>query len=105
MSPFYLYIILALICDVSAIVSSKFYSLTHNSLYLVGSIIGLGLTGFFFCKSLNYEGVAIANITWSALSAILITLIGYFYFKENLSLLQGIGMGIIVIGLILVNSK
>jgi len=42
---------------------------------------------------------------WVSFSALLITVVGYFVFKENISLLQLAGMLIIIVGLAMINWK
>ncbi|KKP39138.1 hypothetical protein A2483_02795 [Candidatus Peregrinibacteria bacterium RIFOXYC2_FULL_33_13] len=105
MNPFYFYLILILIFDIAAIISAKYYSLTQYFPYMLGAVLGFGLTGLFFCKSLLYHGVAIANIIWISFSAILVTFIGYYFFKETISLLQFIGIIFLVCGLVLINFE
>ena len=60
------------------------------------------MEGGLLAGSLKYEGMAIANILWISLSVILATILGYFVFKEDISLLQLAGIGIITVGLIMI---
>ncbi|MFA5842948.1 MAG: SMR family transporter [Candidatus Gracilibacteria bacterium] len=93
------------LADLAGEIAAKYHDLTKNNWFLWLTIVFFGLAGFLFAKSLRFEGMAITNILWVALSTILVTLVGYFYFKETISLLQWIGIGVILIGLILVSWK
>ncbi len=91
--------------DTCAIVSSKYYSLTHNKIYIGLSALSLALTGVFFALALNFKGMALTNILWAAWTTIVISSIGVYFFKEEITILQIIGIGVILLGLILVNYE
>lgn len=102
---FILYIILIIILDAGASILAKLWSIHKHPLLLLGTFLTFGIAGYFFARSLQYEGVAVTNIIWIALSIIMVTLIGYFGFKEPISLLQVVGIITIIIGLVLINLK
>ena len=101
---FYLYITAIVILDLTAITLIKFWHLKHHAVLLILGMLSLGLTGLFMGLSLKYEGVAIVNIIWVVLSVIATTAMGYLYFKEPISVVQFVGIAIIIIGLIIVES-
>ena len=105
MNSFAVYIAIIPLLDIAGVTCAKFYSLHKNPLYLAATVALFGAAGFFFAKSLKYEGMAITNVLWISLSIIIATIIGYFAFKENIAPIQLAGIGVIVIGLILINSK
>ncbi|MDP2624589.1 MAG: SMR family transporter [Candidatus Peregrinibacteria bacterium] len=105
MNPFWLYITGILVFDVIAMTSAKLWSIHEKHAYLIVTMVAFAITGLLLAKSLKYEGVAIVNIIWIALSAILVAGVGYFWFKENITTIQWIGVAIIVLGLALINAK
>lgn len=105
MAKFYALIVTVALFDLIAEYAGKMWVLEGKSIYLWLTCAGFGAAGFFFALSLKYEGVAIANILWIALTIILVTLMGYFVFKEHLSPINILGMAVIVLGIILVNLK
>ncbi len=105
MSKFFFYIALINLLDLAGVLSAKFYSITKNPLLLALTAVLFGAAGFTFALSLKYEGIAITNVLWIAISVILVTIIGYFIFKEDIALIQIIGIIVITIGLILINLK
>lgn len=105
MWQFWLYLGLTLLTDAISIVFGKYYSLTHNKIYLALCVLGFAVTGLFFGLSLNYKGIALANMLWSAFAAILIATIGVLAFKEQISNIQFVGMAVTLLGVALINSK
>jgi len=105
MSNFYLLIATINILDLIGVISAKFWNMNKNPIFLALTILCFGGAGLFFAFSLKYEGAAIANILWIALSIILVTIVGYFFFKEAITTIQFIGIALITLGLILVNLK
>lgn len=102
---FILYIVLIITLDAGAAMLAKLWSIHKNPLFLLGTCLAFGTAGYFFARSLQYEGVAITNIIWIALSAIIVALMGYFGFKEPLSSIQVSGILVVIIGLVLINLK
>jgi small multidrug resistance pump len=47
--------------------------------------------------------VGIAYAIWSALGIVLISVVGFVYFKQRLDLPAVIGLGLIIIGVLVVN--
>ncbi|MFH0837803.1 MAG: EamA family transporter [Patescibacteria group bacterium] len=105
MAKFYLLIVIIALLDLFAEYIGKLWVLGGRSVYLWLTVLGFGAAGLFFAQSLKYEGVAIANILWIALTAILVTLMGYFVFKEQLSTTNLIGIGVVIVGVILINIR
>lgn len=105
MSKFYLLIAAINTLDLAAIISAKLWSINKNPIFLIITVLGFAGAGFFFALSLKYEGMAIANILWIVLSVILVTFVGYFFFKETIGVLQFIGIALIMTGLVLINLK
>ncbi|MCK5332744.1 EamA family transporter [Candidatus Parcubacteria bacterium] len=105
MNIFALHILAIIFLDIAGTLSAKLYSINRNPLLLLATSLLFGATGYVFARSLRYEGMAITNILWISLSIILMTIVGYFIFKEDITHIQFIGIGAIAIGLILVNLE
>ena len=105
MNPFFLHIAIITVLDIVGTLTAKYYSIGKNPLLLVATFLLFGTAGFVFAKSLKYEGMAITNVLWIACSIIAVTLIGYLYFKENITGLQMAGIVVIALGLVMVNLK
>lgn len=105
MSPFILHITLITLLDLAGTVCAKFYYIHKSPLLLVATFLFFGAAGYIFAKSVQYEGIAITNAIWIALSVIAVTIVGYFIFKEEIAPIQFIGIGVIMFGLLLINLK
>lgn len=89
------------------ILAQYFIRKYHNNysnyfLMFFGAILYLSIS-FMLLKTYDFEKMAIANILWNAMTTIGVAIVGYYVFKENLSLIQLIGFPIVIIGMILVN--
>lgn len=105
MPTYYWYLAGLAILDLVGLTSAKFWYLKGHFFYLAISMACFALAAVMIAFSLRYQGVAIVNIIWMALSAILVTVAGYLIFKEPIALYQFIGILIILFGLIVVQWK
>ena len=94
-------ILAAVILEAIADISFKQWSLTKNNtlvgvgffIYMIGTI--------FWILSLRYEGLAKAISLFTVLNLIAIVAIGIVLFKEHLSLVNKLGIGLGIISVIL----
>lgn len=65
----------------------------------------LGYAAAFYCLSVVLKNipVGIAYAIWSGVGIILITLIGFFVFKQHLDLAAIIGLALIIAGVVVIN--
>jgi multidrug transporter EmrE-like cation transporter len=101
----YLYIIILSIIDVAAIFSAKQWQVSEKIYWLLVSFVLFGSMSVFFGMSLRQTASGVANAMWAAISAITIMILGYFFFKENITLWQIVGIFTIICGLILIEIK
>jgi multidrug transporter EmrE-like cation transporter len=71
---------------------------------LAAGIVGFALTGLTFAYSMRYQGLAIANILWIGLVAVLLTVVARWIFQEGLTSRQLAGIAVIICGVILLNK-
>lgn len=57
---------------------------------------------YFWAMSLKYEGLAIAVSVFTIMNMILASLIGVFYFSENLGLVNKVGIGLGILSVLLI---
>ena len=100
---FYLNLLIIIILDLVSVLSIRNAYENENLIFLIIGIICLGLAGYFFIKILNHGITVVLNALWIAMSSILVAIAGYLLFDEEISLTQGIGMAIVVIGVIASN--
>tara|TARA_B100000686_G_scaffold346991_1_gene434726 strand:- start:351 stop:683 length:333 start_codon:yes stop_codon:yes gene_type:complete len=100
----YLFLFGAIFCEVAGTmllpVTQNFTKLTPTSILAVCYLIAFYLLTFV----VNKLPIAIVYATWSGLGVFTIAILGYIFFKQNLSWQAVLGLFLIVAGVILVNS-
>jgi small multidrug resistance pump len=69
------------------------------------AFVGIGFIGamYFLSLTLNYMPVGIVYALWSGLGIVIITAIGVFFFKQSIDVWAVLGIGLIVLGIIVIN--
>ena len=100
----YLFLFGAVFCEVAG---TMLLPATQNFTRLVPtSILAVCYLSAFYLLTfvVNKLPIAIVYATWSGLGIFTIAILGYIFFKQNLSWQAVLGLFLIVIGVILVNS-
>ena len=66
-------------------------------------VVGYGVTFYFFSLALQTIPVGIGYAIWSGVGIVLITAIGWVWFRQTLDLPAVLGMGLIVAGVLILN--
>ena len=100
----YLFLFGAIFCEVAGTmllpVSQNFTKIIPTTLLAIFYLIAFYLLTFV----VNKLPIAIVYATWSGLGIFTIAILGYFFFKQALSWQAVLGLFLIVIGVILVNT-
>ena len=100
----YLFLIIAIFFEVSGTmllpVSQNFTKIIPTTALAVFYLTSFYLLTFVVDKL----PIAIVYATWSGLGIFTIAILGYFFFKQSLSWQSILGLFLIVIGVVLVNS-
>ena len=100
----YLFLFGAVLCEVCG---TMLLPVTQNFTKLIPtSILAICYLSAFYLLTfvVNKLPIAIVYATWSGLGVFTIAILGYIFFKQNLSWQAILGLFLIVIGVILVNS-
>ena len=104
MTKTYLFLILAIFCEVCGTmllpVSQNFTKIIPTTVLAIFYLTSFYLLTFVVDKL----PIAVVYATWSGLGIFTIAILGYFIFKQSLSWQAILGLFLIVIGVILVNS-
>ena len=98
----WLYLFLAVIAET---LGTTFLKMSNGFTQLFPSILAIALfcvALFLSAITLKYLAVGIVYAIWSGLGIVLVTLVGYFYFKQNLDLAALIGIGLITVGVLII---
>ena len=96
----YVFLFLAIISEVigtTALTASQQFTKLGPSLL---TIAGYGLGFYFFSFALKAIPVGVAYAIWGGVGIVLVTLIGLFYFKQQLDFAALAGIILIVIGVL-----
>ena len=100
----YLFLFGAILCEVAGTMllpaTQNFTRLVPTSILAVCYLLAFYLLTFV----VNKLPIAIVYATWSGLGIFTIAILGYIFFKQNLSWQAVLGLFFIVLGVILVNS-
>jgi small multidrug resistance pump len=100
----YLFLIIAIFCEVAG---TMLLPATQNFSKLIPTafLTIFYLTAFYLLTFVvDKLPIAIVYATWSGLGVFTIAILGYIFFKQSLSWQAILGLFLIVIGVILVNS-
>lgn len=70
---------------------------------VIGVVTGYGVAFYFLSITLQSLPLGLVYATWSGLGTILTVMIGVIFFKDQLNRKALIGIGLLIIGLVLMN--
>jgi small multidrug resistance pump len=99
----YIYLLVAILFEVVATTALKeTYGFTRLVPSLI-SMIGYGLAVYFLALTLRAMPVGVVYAIWSGAGIVLITAIGWVWFRQALDVPALIGMGFIMAGVLIIN--
>jgi len=101
-SIFLLLIGSAVILEVVADLFFKKWALSNRQVLFVAGLLVYFVGTVFWAFSLKYELLSRAGVVFTVVNMIVLTLVGILVFKENLSLVNKIGIGLGVLSVILI---
>ncbi|QIM48733.1 EamA family transporter [Pusillimonas sp. DMV24BSW_D] len=99
----YVYLGIAIVAEVvgtSALKASDQFTRLWPS---VLTVLGYGIAFYFLSLTLKTIPTGIAYAIWSGIGIVLISLVGWWYFRQTLDWPAILGMGLIVAGVIVIN--
>lgn len=66
-------------------------------------VIGYGVSFYALALTMRSLPVGVIYAIWSGLGIVLVTLIGWFVFKQQLSMPTLLGIGLIIMGVVIMN--
>jgi spermidine export protein MdtJ len=99
---FFSLIALAVAFEVAGDIFFKKWSLEGRNILLALGLFVYFIGTVFWAVSLKYEYLSKAISVFMVLNILIVVLVGVIYFKENLSLVNKIGIGLAVLSIILI---
>jgi small multidrug resistance pump len=99
----WLYLTVAIVCEViatSALKSSEGFTRLLPSAVVV---VGYGAALYFLSLTLRTIPVGVAYAVWSGVGVVLITVVGWLVFKQELDAPAFLGIGLIASGVVVLN--
>ncbi len=93
----YLYVMLILVSETTALSFLKKFSVSSNYAYFALGVLFYILVSLFLVKSFKYEGMGIVNVLWSAFSVIFVVSVGVLFFKESITYVE-MGAMLMILG-------
>lgn len=83
----------------------KSVSLNQSKLlrWMIIPTIAYAIQPWIFLESLKFESLIVMNLMWDLISDILVTLVGFFYFKERLGPYKSIGVALSILSILLMS--
>lgn len=67
------------------------------------AMLTYSLQPYIYLQALQHESMTVMNILWDIISDIMVTVMGLFYFKEEISSLKQLGLAFAFIGIVLMS--
>ena len=82
-----------------------YYEQENRQIYffLLGWLAYLGVVYFLF-RAYSTGNFAIVNSSWNAVTTFTIAVIGWFYYKEHLTKIEIIGVGLVILGFLVIGA-
>jgi small multidrug resistance pump len=101
----YLYLALAIVAEVTATSALKASEAFTRVLPSVVVLVGYAVSFYLLSLTLRSIAIGVVYAIWSGVGIALISLIGVFYFKQVLDATALAGIGLIVVGVVVLNMS
>ncbi len=100
----YLHLVVAIVAEVIATSALKASDGFTRPLPVLVVVAGYGVAFYFLALTLRVFPIGIAYAIWSGLGIVLISLVGWFWYRQSLDPAALVGLGLIVAGVVVVNA-
>ena len=99
---FFSILIVSVLLETGADFFFKKWAIESKNIVLIFGLLLYIIASIFFAVSLKYEFLSKTISIFSLLNLLAITLVGILFFKEHLTILNKIGVGLAIISIILI---
>jgi small multidrug resistance pump len=99
----YLYLAIAIIAEVAATSALKASEEFTNLIPSIIVVVGYGVAFYFMTLVLRVIPIGVTYAIWSGLGIVLVSVVGIFLYKQTPDIPAIIGMGLIVLGVVVIN--
>jgi multidrug transporter EmrE-like cation transporter len=83
--------------------SLKYFHKEKKVLYFAAAVFFYALVAYCIFLAYDYKGVGMVNTLWSGMSILFMLIVGVLIFEERISAIEGFGVFLIIIGIVLIN--
>lgn len=91
---------LAIVCEVSATTSLKYAALSQNRLFIAVFVLLMGASFALVYQAMKTIDLNTAYAVWAGLGLVIVSLVGFVVFKEEISLVKILCIALIVMGVV-----
>jgi multidrug transporter EmrE-like cation transporter len=84
---------------------AKTWTMNRKPALVVAALVLYMIASSLWIFWLQYAKLSVALVWWQSFGAILTLLISIFYFKEKLSLIEGLAVALVLSGILLLNFQ
>jgi len=99
----YLFLAMAIIAEVAATSALKASDEFTQIIPTMIVIVGYGAAFYFMTLVLRVLPIGITYAIWSGLGIVLVTVVGFLFYKQALNIPTIIGIGLIISGVVVIN--
>lgn len=99
----YLFLAIAIIAEVTATSALKASDEFTEIIPTMIVIVGYGAAFYFMTLVLRVLPIGITYAIWSGLGIVLVTVVGFLFYKQALNIPTIIGIGLIISGVVVIN--
>lgn len=96
----WVYLLLAILFEVTGTASMKLADGFQNLVPTVVIFVCYGISIAFLTMAVRTIDISVAYAIWSAVGMVIISAIGFFWFKEPATIWKMVSIGIIIIGVV-----
>lgn len=99
----YIFLALAILCESVGTSFLKASEGFTKPLQTIIFVVAMSASFYFLTHAIKVIPIGIAYAIWSAVGIVLISLVGYFVYKQSLDLPAILGIALIIIGVVVIN--
>jgi len=99
----WIFLSIAILAEVIATMSLKHSDGFKNLVPSIIVVVGYGVAFYFLSLVLKSVSIGIAYAIWAGMGIVLVSIFGYFVFKQTLDIPAIIGLSLIIIGVVVIN--
>ncbi len=97
------FLVLTILAETAAVLFMKASNGFRDKTMASAAVLTYALSFIFLTLAFKTLPVGVANAIWAGASTVLVAVLGIYLFREQLTLLQWISLGLVILGLIGLN--